>query len=233
VSLFELRVMSTSEVWQPRVEDLSALAGSVFVISDVGMPGYGSLHFEDATTAYLSYEASPGCPGEPKKMFSEVHWHEPTQTFHGLVNWPNQRHEYVLQFSADLQSICGGSIAIHRPSGPLDGQWTVEWENGTRIEITVSGGCWKMVGESCRINLSRSGEASFTWGPPGLETMQRCEINLSSMKAVGDRIQWSADHSDVPIMTWVRTSAWGSARPAPEVAPLGEQYRRLNSVPVF
>merc|ERR1712216_75612 len=151
-------------------------------------------------------------------MGSEVHWHEPTQTFHGLVSWPNQRHEYVLQFSPDLQSICGGSIAIHRPSGPLDGQWTVELENGTCADITVSGGCWKMVGESCRINLSRSGEASFMWGPPGLETMHSCEIDLLSMKAVRDRIHWSADHSDSASMTWVRTSACGRARPAPEVA---------------
>jgi Zinc finger, C3HC4 type (RING finger) len=120
----------------------------------------------------------------PKIKFMEpgCHFHEPSRTFHGTVQWPkrlNGSYEWdiVLGFSKDYRFLSSGRIHMKRgrivpekdiPTTysseqramcqfPLDGRWTVSWVNSLgfekRNEIRVINGEFRQSGWSFFINF--------------------------------------------------------------------------------
>ena len=129
-----------SETAYEKEYGIGPLGGCVFMLD--GHLGLGSLHFsrdesddtndgENEIRPYVSYESEKlvkhmGCMDDGSTPPSRVyfsdgfHFHRKSNTFLGSIEWKNitwygsYKWDYVVQFSSNLQHVCGGCIIMHR-----------------------------------------------------------------------------------------------------------------------
>jgi len=240
--LFDLRAGDGS-LLHSRNQEWSELAGCIFV--QAREFGLASFHFEDSTSAHVSYEhprcqnlrLDDGSPLPSRKAFEDAFWHAPTRTFHGTLKWApsslkgSANWRFVMQFASEFGYICGGSVAMTclESDCKMDGTWRVVWLNGSSAEIVVEGGGWELMGVGYRLNLRDPECMTFIW--PGLGVTQQTTATPSQVEEAGSEVTWTTDHPDYPTIKWVRVSR-KSEGPAPcttiGFGPGGWSYVRFS-----
>ena len=169
-------------------------------------------------------------------MEEGCHFQKPSRTFHGTVLWPvpfkgSYEWDIILGFSKDYRFISSGRI--HNKRGrklkpgdvpktyteterelckhPLDGRWTVVWENRAgeerRHEIHVINNEFRQCGWPFYLNFQDPSRVVVHWPRSRFQQAIVEGVDLLEQPMgppVGERIRWETTDPNSPGLVWIR-----------------------------